>query len=312
MGWVFKVGLLLLMLLAISFSAWMIVLPIGAYFVFITVHGGEPHHSRKGASNEAHGPGVLARIQKDKVAGSTMLLLAMVAVAQGGTFSVALFLGVAILSFFHRPLSRSRTFSWVEPVERSILLRRRAVPFRWLAVAEVKPARGRLATLLATVDERFVVRLGERPSIHVVLEESSLSRRGAESSMTARLRRVSRTLAPLGAYVLPLDSVQACESFRTRLEREDVETDGLPTSLEASPFNMLVIQAKGGFVTAFGAYMAEEDEGAPTSIPTATQHPSSSLLLVEALGELEKRTSLPQPDPKTSFLASLYSAGRAA
>jgi hypothetical protein len=307
MGWLIKLGLCLLMLAAIAFSAWIVVLPIGVYFAFLLFHRGE-RPARRESSKDVHEPGVLERIPKDKMLGVALVVLAVVARAEGGTYSVALFLSLAAVAFFRRPIAGSGVYSRVVPVENSTLIRKRAFPIQWYTLAEVKPSRGTLSSVLSTIREKLIVSAGERVSLLVAFETYSLSRGAAESALIAKIRKVSKTLAPLGAYLLPLDSNQACAALKLKLERERIEEEDWPTSLEGSSFNMIVLKAKGGFIESFGAYTAEPDEESRPGIPAASQRLKILPLLVEALEEVGKRLALPQPDGVTSFLSSLYSA----
>ena len=307
MGWLIKTGLFVLMLVAIAFSAWIVALPIGVYFAFLLFHG-RKQPSRREFSKEVREPGALGRIPKDKLLGTVLLLLAIVARAEGGTYSVVVFLSLAIVAFFGRPISGAGVYSRVAPVENSILMRKRAFPMKWYALAEVKPSRGTLPSILSTIREKLIISAGERVSLLVAFESYSLSRGAAESALFAKIKKVSRTLAPLGAYLLPLDSDQACQILRLKLEREKIDADDWPTSLEGSSFNMIVLEAEGGFVESFGAYAAEADEEAQPVMPAASQHLKIQPLFVEALEEVGKRLALPQPDGVTAFLSSLYSA----
>jgi len=307
MGWLIKLGLFLIMVLAIAFSAWIIALPIGVYFAFLLFRRNDGP-KRKEFSKDVREPSALGRIPKDKTLGVILLLLAAVAQAEGGTYSVILFLSLAAVAFFRRSFSTSGIYSRVMPVEDSTLVRKRAFPLKWYALAEVKASRGTLPSVLSTVHEKLIVSAGERVSVLVAFETHSLSRRGAESTLITKIRKVSKALAPLGAYLLPLDSAQACSALRVKLERERIIEDDWPTSLEGASFNMIVLKAKGGFVESFGAYTAEPDEESQPGIPAANQHVRIQPLFVEALEEVGKKLALPQPDGITSFLSSLYAA----
>jgi hypothetical protein len=305
MGWLLNAGLFMLLLLAVAYSAWAVALLIAVYFALKLrgLGGGRRHPREEGEGRRS----MLRRVQRSRLAGSLLLVMALVALAEGGTYSVLLFVSLAMLAFFHRSIACSSLFSRVVPVAGSILVRRSVLPFMWVAVAEVKQSRGTLTSLLSGIQDTIVVRSCERAAVYLALEHSSLFRFGAESALLGRMRRLSSALAPLGAYLLPLDSAQVCERFSLRFEREKVEEEDWPVSLAAAQFDTVVIRARGGFVEAVGAYISVKDTDSP-SLPGATQRMKVRPLLVETLEELGRRVTLPGPDAQTSFLASLCSA----
>lgn len=299
MGWVLNACLAFLLLFAVKYSAWAVAAAVAVYFALKLRRGGRLEKGEKRRRTKL--------FTADRLAGTALLVLALAALAVGGTLSVVLLSSLAVLAFFRSPVAGAALFSRISPVEGSVLVRRLAVPFMWLAVAEVKQSRGTLSGLLSGIQETIVVMSGGRAGAYVVIECFSLLRSRAESSVLERMRRLSGQLSPVGAYVLPLDSSQVCERFALCFRRERIEDGGWPPFAPLS--DTVVIRPRGPFVEAAGAYTSVKDESSRPSLPRATQRMSAMPLLVEALDLLGSRVALPEPDAQTSFLASLCSAG---
>jgi hypothetical protein len=247
-----------------------------------------------------------------RVLGLAFLGLSAVAFAKGGTYSPLVFGGVgAALLLWGTPLIRLGGIGPLRPLEESVLLRGRLDPIHWLALAEVKLATRQAARALGGVDETLLVALtDEAPSIFVVLKTASLTMRGAEESLLTRFRELARVSAPLGAYLLPLDSAKVADSLRRSFEPVELDSKGWPSSLSTTDYDLLVVEARrGGFVHSVGAYRSESSvlgQAANEGLAATRQILSRPSLLWEVFQELGKRVQWPKPDAYTTFLASIF------
>jgi hypothetical protein len=247
-----------------------------------------------------------------RMAGLAFLGLSAAALAQGGTYSPLVFGAVgAVLLLWGTPLIRLGSLGSLRPVEESVLLRGSLDPIHWFALAEVKLATRQAGKALGGIDETLLVALAdEAPSIFVVLKTTSLTARGAEESLLARFRELARVSAPLGAYLLPVDSGKAADGLRRSVEPVELDSRGWPSSLSTTDYDLLTVEARrGGFVHAVGAYRrknSDRSQVANAVIPTTRQTLSRPSLLWEVFQELGKRVQWPKPDAYTTFLASIF------
>lgn len=243
--------------------------------------------------------------------GAVFLCLSVVAFAAGGTYSPLVFGAVGVVLLLPR-VPRMRRFGFLRPVEESVILRGRFNPFRWAALAEVKLATSQAGRALGGIDETLLIDLSaEGPSVLVVIGATALTRVGAEKSILQRMGELARVSAPLGAYILPLDSEDAarCDAMRG-VEPVELEARGWPSALSNSDYDMLVVDSeRGGFVHAVGAYKTSSREGRGPSLPPARQALSRPSLLWEVFQELGKRAEWRKPDGFTTFLASIFATG---
>ncbi len=195
-------------------------------------------------------------------------------------------------------------------VRESILMRRTLDPVHWFAMAEVKLATRQVGKALGGIDETLLVNLADDgPSIFVVLETASLTMRGAEESLLARFGELARVSAPLGAYLLPVDSEKAAGGLlRRRADPVELDSKGWPSPLSTTDYDLLTIEAKrGGFVNSVGAYKGSERSGdSRASLPPARQALTRPALLWEVFQELGKKVEWQKPDGYTTFLASMF------
>lgn len=241
--------------------------------------------------------------------GLVFLLLAAVAVAEHGTFSPFVFGGIGlVLLLWGSPAIRLGGHGSMRPVPDSILLRPSLDPFHWFALAEVKLATRQAGRALAGIDETLLVTLRDAgPSLFVVLEATSLTLGGAEDSLTARFGELVRISAPLGGYLLPVDSAEAESTLRVAVERVRLDAKGWPSALSTTDYDLLTVEAtRGGFVRSVGAYKRDEGGQAKAALPPATQALSRPSLLWEVFQELGKKMEWQKPDGYTTFLASMF------
>ncbi|MGH9917527.1 MAG: hypothetical protein ACRD6W_01440, partial [Nitrososphaerales archaeon] len=131
----------------------------------------------------------------------------------------------------------------------------------------------------------------------------------AEESLLARFTELARISAPLGAYLLPVDSEKAVGGLlRRRVDPVQLDSKGWPSPLSTSDYDLLSIEAKrGGFVHSVGAYKSSEGSGkAKATLPSARQALSRPSLLWEVFRELGKKVEWQKPDGYTTFLASMF------
>ncbi len=249
-----------------------------------------------------------------RILGLVFLGLSAVAFGQGGTFSPLFFGGVGvILLVWGMPIASLGSLS-LRPVDESILLKRSLDPIHWFAIAEMKLATRHVAKALGGIDETLLVTMADGgPSIFVLAKTTSLTLRGAEESLLGRLRELARVSAPLGAYLLPVDSKAIGSLLPRSLESTELDSKGWPLSLSTTDYDLLVVEARrGGFVHSVGAYRKETDDGnaeAGSTLPRARQELSRPSLVWEVFQELGKKMQLPKPDTYTTFLASIFATG---
>jgi hypothetical protein len=242
--------------------------------------------------------------------GVALLGLSIVALTQGGTYSPFVFGGAgALLLLWGTRFTRFGSLGSLRPVDESILLRG-LDPIHWFAMAEVKLATRQVGKALGGLDETVLVTMtDDGPSIFVVLKTASLTFRGAEESLDARFQELARISAPLGAYLLPVDSRKAADSvLRRSAEPTELDSRGWPSSLSTTDYDMLVVEARrGGFVHAIGAYKGLDREGdGRATVPLARQTLTRPSLLWEVFQELGRKVEWQKPDGYTTFLASMF------
>jgi len=243
------------------------------------------------------------------IVGLVFLGLSAVAFTQRGTYSPLVFGGIGlVLLLWGTPLIRLGSLGSLRAVGESILLRRSLDPIHWFALAEVKLATRQVWRALGGIDETLLVTLGDgEPSVFVVLEATSLTMSGAEESLLARFRELARISAPLGAYLMPVDSENAVGLLRRSVEPVELDSKGWPSSLSTTDYDLLAVEARrGGFVDSVGAYKSSDrSDDARASLPPARQTLSRPSLLWEVAQELGKRVQWAKPDGYTAFLASM-------
>jgi hypothetical protein len=233
--------------------------------------------------------------------GLFMLGLAALALVAGGTASPVVF-GLAGAVALAWPLVPKSFLYRVSPVADSVLLKGSVAPFLWMALAEVKFEEGTQAVAASSLDGTLVFFGGRPPSACLAVRCWALGYREAEGKVTSAIQEVGRTLAPRGAYIIPLDSSDAASRTSGPMVPLDVAPEELVA--QAVSFDVLVLESRRGRVSAFGAFRKSPGSGRAT-LPSARVKPVRPPLLAEVALALEKRGGLPPPDPCTAFLASL-------
>ena len=80
-----------------------------------------------------------------------------------------------------------------------------------------------MSSVLSTVEQGMLVTTTEKPSILVVFRRYALTYAGAEKKLLKAMRETMLTIAPLHAYLLPLDSGQATDALG--FDAKDLELD---------------------------------------------------------------------------------------
>jgi hypothetical protein len=306
MSFISKVLLVAILVLSIAFSAWIVAIPILAYLLLKRTRktiSGSPHASR---------PSARSNIPRRYLLGSALLVMSIVALVNGGRLSVLTLQALGWFVIVGYPLLNSKVPAEVGKLEKSTIVRGTFFRFRWFSVAEVKLTSAKLSSLLTTIEEDILVQNAEKTFVFIIIRTNSLTQAGADSAITRRLRKAVRSLAPLGGYLLPLDSSAIVTRFSLALNKERIEEDDLLTSLESTPFDLLLLRPEGGFVKSIGTFTIDEDENARPTIPQGFQRPSTQLLLWETLDSVEKRANVGRADSETAFLAGVYASRRMA
>ena len=301
MGWLLKVGALLLAIMLIGAGAWEISLLIFAWlFVPPLLRLRRPRQ----ASQDKGAP--RGKFPVRSVVGGLLFLLAFVALLSHGTFSPLVFGSLGVLVVLWGRIPVAVLGSKLKPVEDSILLRSSPLPASWAAVAEVKLLTHDVGRAMAGVAGTILVSASGTPSIYVVVERRATGERSAEESVLGALREAALSLSPLGAYLLPLDSNQAMGLLQPPLEASRVGDGDWSTSLASGTYDLISIRQGRGFASSLGLYRRVENgrEGRG-GLPSSSHEFAHPPFLMEVYKAVGNRLSWPQPDQCTAFLSSL-------
>lgn len=235
--------------------------------------------------------------------GAVLLLLAVVALGTGGTFSpYALSFGALAVLLW--PLFRVGGIArQVVPVKESVLLRNRFLPFRWYAVAEVKLEAQDQSHGISALDGELLVFTGRASSAFLVVQVDVFGVRRAEERVFEKLRRDTGMLSKRGAHLLPLDSGDAVQRLSLTLDRLSMGANDLGT-VSSLPFDVLALQTKEGVVVSQRAFRILEQCGA-ASVPASDLPTPRPPLLAEVVEKIGERHGWPGPDEYSPFLAAL-------
>jgi hypothetical protein len=237
--------------------------------------------------------------------GGLSLIFVLTGVDAGGTFSPLVFGGLGLLFIFWGPFSKFAGIYTLKPLQDSILLRA-AIPFMWVAMAEVKLATQQPTRPLSAIDERMLIFASESPCAYITVQRIALGHRGAEEKVLERMREMAKAMAPLGAYVLPLDSTKAAERLNVSLEELKIDPEKWKQSLSMVHYDVLAIESKEGYVESFSAYVKDgRKTGIKPHLPAVGKNPSRPPLLWEVLHPVDTRVRWVSPDEYTAFLSSI-------
>ena len=328
MGWQLKGLAFIVALVAIPFGAWFVTIPL----LFYVISGFIPRRKKQqqivtqlvppqGQDNNPPyapphsvqsvqlGPPPKPRYSRKSIVryilGGLFLTFGLTGVNAGGTFSPVMFGGLGLLFIFWSPFSKVAGIYTLKPVPDSILLRA-AFPFMWVAMAEVKLATQQPTRPLSAISEKLLIIASERPSAYLTVQRLALSHRSAEEKVLERMREVAKAMAPLGAYLLPLDSSKAAERLNVSLEELNIDPEKWKQNLSMVHYDVLAIESKEGYVESFSAYVKDgKKTGVKPHLPSVGKNPSRPPLLWEVLHPVDTRVRWANPDEYTSFLSSI-------
>lgn len=298
MGWMWKVIAFLVAVALYGLGAWELsVVILAALFL-------PPMLRMKGG---AEGKARPRRFVARYALAGLLFVLAFAGYVERGAYSpyVFAFLGVVALVWGRLPVPSLRGGS-LRPVDDSILLRSSPLPVSWAAVAEVKPLTRDLGRALGGVTGTVVISGREDPAVYTVVESTGWSERSAEEAVLEALRETAKSLSPLGAYLLPLDSRQAAAVLQPSLEACRKVEGGWSSALALGGYDVVSIRQEGGFAESLGLYkkVGAGREGR-ARLPPPTVRLSHPPLLLEVFKALGGRLASPHPDQYTAFLSSL-------
>jgi hypothetical protein len=156
--------------------------------------------------------------------------------------------------------------------------------------------------------------------------------RNAEARMSEKLRKLAGLLARRGAYLMPLDSLEAVRRFRPGLEplKMDLRRDTVLEAVGHYPYDVLVVKPDGGRAKSLGAYLVgcsamEEEVEVPSAgpdrnaivtsdaaekgraaLPAVRQSFERPPLLWEVISCVQERFHFSDPDGYTMFLNNMH------
>jgi hypothetical protein len=241
-----------------------------------------------------------------KILGAFLLVLSLIALSSGGTFSPIVF-GVAglILIFFKPPRILSSSLGGLTPIDNSILLRGKILPFKWFALAEVKVSTRDAEGALSGMKERLLLIPSPNPRMFFVFSTTSTGRRGAEEELMGRMHATAKAMSPLGIYLLPIDGRSALQISQQRGKKiHDVRPENLMHFLSSADFGAFTVESEHGFVTRYELYQS----GGPGDSGLLSQPGNrldGSIMLREALQAASHRVGVPKVDRYVAFLSSM-------
>jgi hypothetical protein len=348
MGWLFKGFLVLVALFMFGSGLWPLSLVVFAYLILSL----RPGRKKAERTIVVAAPGVGAEaVQGSRgvrrrrlglewrwryLLGGLLLLAALIAVGEGGTFSPFVLGGLGLLCFLWAPLSRGGhvpSFGYA-PVRESTLLRRALLPFEWMTVIELKLSSQDSARALSVLHDHLVIVAppSEKPAAYLAVKQTAFGYRRAEARMSEKLRKLAGLLASRGVYLMPLDSVEAARRFPLALEpvEMDLGRDSVLEAVGHYPYEVLAVAPDGARAKALGAYRAirsrsevyfegldaegkeptggaEAGPGARNvTLPSAHQSFERPPLLWEVVSCLQERFHFSDPDGYTMFLNNMH------
>ncbi|MBI3859022.1 MAG: hypothetical protein HY296_02105 [Thaumarchaeota archaeon] len=298
MGWLLKLGAVLLLVMSMTLGSWLIAFGCVLYLYFSLRKKPADHSpllSRKVSSFQ----GLPAR----ELGGAILVMASLVALGLGGRASslVLFVLGAGLLAAPRLPLFRR--VAEVVHVKDTILFRWRYIPMRWSAVVEFKVA-GRTFRGLPALPGVHVIDARGPPRVYSVLTVFALGAREAEDGVLRRVSKIASSAAELGAYALPLDGDGAKDVLRLHHDTEPIASQDV-TGLGFPSRGTTVLKAVGDFVERVSFYSGP-DEGNTLLVPTASKRLRTRPLTLEVLRHLMGDAAAIPPDAIAVFLNSMH------
>ena len=312
MGWVIKGLVLVVGLFSLTLGFWPLWVPCFGYLGYslwrstrrrtVIVRDGKKHSEAPTA--------VRSFFKKRYILAGPFFILGLVAVAEGGTFSPFVFFSIGALIVASGVLGRGPSFSEVQVVPDSILLRSRWLPFSWLSLVEVKFGSQDMTKALSSVGSEVMMTVSsEKVSVYLPIRVKAASVASAESEVSKRLAPVARMLSAKGAYTLPLESKEAAARMDWSLRPVGIALDsgaGGVSSLNSTPFDVLVLAPSGHLLESAAAYVATPNEKpGHFRVPRKGKKLESRPLVWEALENLGEKHSPQNADAMTGFLSGI-------
>jgi hypothetical protein len=302
MGWKFNVLLFVVMLLAMAFDAWIIFIPIAVFFAVSWIRR-QRRAARPDVEVKVTGRKTRSAFPNRFLLGLFLLLVAFAALMSGGVYSPIVYASAGFGVIFSQRIEAFAYSLGLAAQRRSILLRSK-IPFLWVAVAEVKLATRNPERALAGVDGRILLMRSGKPSVYLIVKCIAFGRSHAQTRIHEKLRSNTRTLAPLGAYLLPLHSSEALKVMHFAVEPMKVPRDEWSTFLSFEGYDALLIEAEGGFARSLRTYREVAPKNSRGSLLGVGQRLSDQPLVWEVFRNVSTRMSWPKPDEYAAFLSS--------
>jgi hypothetical protein len=301
MGALAKAAALLLGLILAGAGAWPLSIPLFLYaFWGLLFRQDRPQEYRDTQQGKPRGGGT----GKTTVLGVALLGLSLVALSQGGQFSVLVFGGAGLALLFRDRIRLPIPVFAAKPVGDSTLLRSTLLPFAWGTVTEVKFLTRDVAGVLSSVNEPMVID-ASKPSVFLISTFFAIDRSQAAEKAGTRLRDLSLVLSPLDGYIVPVDSLDAAAFLGTPLRRVKVDKEDWKHSVRTLPYDVLVLNPRGGLVESLGLYRKTRDRPTTAKMIAPFVRPPTPPLTWEAVKAFEGRIAWPEPDDMAGFAASL-------
>jgi len=230
----------------------------------------------------------------------TSLFLSAAAFASGGTLSPFVFLGAALASLAWPLVSETLPFSRASPVNGSVLVRSKYLPFAWSALAELKPGPDEFARAASAFSGKLLV-FTDSGKVYSFASCLAASRDEAEAKVLGAFREAAPA-ARAGAFLLPLDSVQAREVLSRRLTRKKFPAEKLAVSATMAG-GALFLECAGGYV--LKASVLDQSPSPSPRLPPKPWKVANPPLSWEVFESIGKGTRWPQPDHISNLLDSM-------
>jgi len=254
----------------------------------------------------AMGPRKKHTVSTPKIVGAILLVLGLIALASGGTFSPIVFGVPGLVLLLGSPRKLLPGVGALKATEGSVLLAGRFLPFERFALAEAKVSTRDAEGALSGMRERLLLVPSPKPRTFLVFSTVSLGRRTAEEELIHRMRAAAKALGPLGVYLLPVDSRDALEVCLMGGSRiRGVRPENLLQFLSSADFGALAIEAEHGFVTSYELYEKGDGSGHGGILSEPGNKLEGSVMLREALEAVSQRVGAPKADGYVAFLSSM-------